>query len=96
MERINDKPLSVWIELWKLKYRFRERKAENLLSDLWRDIMGESIARQTKNISLNRGVLRITLFSAAVKQELHFHRNRIIQTLNHRIGKNVIKEIVFN
>ena len=61
----------------------------------WSEIVGEHVANNTLDISFNDTVLFLTLKSAALKQELSFNKQKIIDNINHFCGSKLINDIVF-
>ncbi len=67
--------------------------AEQQASYVWSEIVGDGVNRMTIRRWVDHGVLHVTLTSAVLKNELSFHRSRIAELINQRIGKNVITSI---
>lgn len=67
--------------------------AEQQASYLWSEIVGPGVNRLTIRRYVDRGVLHVTLTSAALKNELSFHRSSLIAAINNRLGRNVITDI---
>lgn len=67
--------------------------AEQQAAYLWSEIVGPGVNRLTTRRMVVRGVLHVTITSAALKHELSFHRTRIAALINTRLGKNVITSI---
>lgn len=63
---------------------------------LWPEIVGPGINRYTIKRYVERGVLHVYLNSAALKNELQFHRRRLVESLNNAVGKNVITNIIIH
>lgn len=61
----------------------------------WKEIVGEHIANNTLDISFNEKVMFLTLKSAALKQELSFSKQQMIDNINRFCGYRLIEEIVF-
>lgn len=61
----------------------------------WADIVGEHIANNTTEISFSDTAIFITLKSAALKQELSFNRQQMVDNINRFCGYKLIKDIVF-
>ncbi len=61
----------------------------------WTEIVGEHIANNTLDISFNDTILFLTLKSAALKQELSFNKQKIIDNINRFCGSKLINDIVF-
>jgi predicted nucleic acid-binding Zn ribbon protein len=59
----------------------------------WEKMMGPSIARRTGKIKIERGVLKVEVTSSALREELSYSKDKIIQTINREIGQQLIKEV---
>ncbi|HOK53022.1 MAG TPA: DUF721 domain-containing protein [Armatimonadota bacterium] len=77
------------LERTGLKGAVREREA--IL--IWPEIVGAKTASVTRVESVREGILYVNCRDSMWAQELHFLRPIIIEKLNERLGKNVIKEI---
>jgi len=69
--------------------------AQNRALIIWEETVGPTIANNTKPEAVSHGVLTIKVKTPAWRQELQFQKADIIKKLNHRLGKNTIKEIRF-
>lgn len=70
--------------------------AEQQALFVWSEIVGQGINRMTLRRSVDRGVMHVTLTSAVVKQELSFHRDKLVKAINERLGRNVITSIIIH
>ena len=61
---------------------------------LWKDLMGDMVAGYTSSIRISGDKLIIELTSASLKQELMFKREKLIQMINDRLGKEMIKSLI--
>jgi hypothetical protein len=61
----------------------------------WNEIVGDHIANNTTEIGFNDTTLFLTLKSAALKNELSFSKQQIIDNVNRFCGYKLIKDIVF-
>ena len=61
---------------------------------LWESIIGKQIARATSSIYIKEGILYVHLKSSIVRNELFMMRNEIIQAMNERIGRRVVKAVI--
>jgi predicted nucleic acid-binding Zn ribbon protein len=64
------------------------------IEEAWEKIMGKSIAKYTDSIQIINNTLFITSAVAALKSELIYQREKIIQRVNEELGEKVIKEVV--
>ncbi len=95
MRRSNDQKLGEVIqELLKL-YRLEDKLDEVKLMNSWEEVVGEMIARHTKDLYIRRNTLFVILDSPALKNELSYSRTQIRESLNEAVGKDVIEEVVF-
>ena len=81
-------------ELLKV-YKLDIKIAERGLVNSWEKVMGDMIAKHTKDIYLNKQLLYVTLDSAALRNELSLAKSKIIKMLNDAAGKEIVKEIIF-
>lgn len=75
----------------------REEMLARQASFMWTEIVGPGVNRYTSRRYVSPdGILHVYITSAPLKNELSFHRDRIVQLLNERVGENVIKDIVIH
>jgi predicted nucleic acid-binding Zn ribbon protein len=70
------------------------RLAQFAVKNSWADIAGEMIAKNTTEISFNNKTLFIALSSAALKHELSFRKQVLIDNVNKFTGSKFIEELV--
>jgi predicted nucleic acid-binding Zn ribbon protein len=81
------------LETYKLKHGVDEAG----LINSWEAIMGTAIAKRTSNIYFkSTGRLHIKLESSTLRNELRLGRVQLIDMLNEKLGKEVVKEIHFD
>ncbi len=71
----------------------RDAARAQRLCYLWPDIVGQGINRYTTRRYVADGILHVYLSSAPLKNELQFHRSRLVELLNEAVGANVITDI---
>lgn len=64
------------------------------IDDVWEDIMGKTVARYTDKLQIIGDKLFITTTVAPLKHELIYQRDKIVQRVNEKLGKKVVKEVV--
>lgn len=64
------------------------------VKDIWNSEMGPPIAKYTTAIKLDRGTLYVELSSSVLREELSYGKDKIIQLLNEKLGKELIKKLV--
>ncbi len=68
---------------------------EQKVFKIWNKAVGEKIAENTTLISVNKGVITIKTHNSVWKQELQFQKFKIINNLNNKLNKAIIREIKF-
>jgi len=74
--------------------KFDAKIAEIEAVNLWESIIGRQIARATSSIYIKDGILYVQLKSSIVRNELFMMRNEIMQAMNQRIGRRVVKAVI--
>jgi hypothetical protein len=64
------------------------------IDEVWEKIMGKTIARYTDKLQIINDTLIITTQVGALKQELIFQKEKIIQRVNEALGQKVISKLV--
>ncbi|MBS1588430.1 MAG: DUF721 domain-containing protein [Bacteroidetes bacterium] len=60
----------------------------------WEQIVGKTIAKYTRNVLLNGETIIIYTDIAALKQELHFGKQQLIERINEYFGERVVSDLV--
>ncbi len=74
-------------------YGLNKSFAEAQVATCWEKLMGTSVARNTRKISLNEGLLQISVDSAALRYELKLAESQLCDKLNEALGGDYIKQI---
>jgi predicted nucleic acid-binding Zn ribbon protein len=72
----------------------REKMDELDITTQWDKVVGPMVARHTVTVRLKRGRLVVRVDSAPLRQELGFMREALVEVLNQRAGRPVVKEVV--
>ena len=62
--------------------------------EAWIKLMGNGINNYTTNIQLKRDTLYIQLSSIALREELSYGKEKIINLINEELGKDIVNKIV--
>lgn len=78
---------------------FKQEKLDVKISQFtiknsWKDIVGDMIANSTTEIFFNEKIVFITLNSAALKHELSFRKEELVNNINKFCGYKLIEQIV--
>lgn len=74
---------------------WRDRQQFQQLLHLWSELVGTTVAAQTRPIGIQRQVLQVATSSAVWAQNLAFERHRILEKLNARLPLR-LKDIRFS
>lgn len=61
----------------------------------WREMLGPGVSQATREAYVRGATLHVVLDSAVLRSELMMWRDRLVRTLNERVGTDVIREIRF-
>jgi predicted nucleic acid-binding Zn ribbon protein len=78
---------------------FKQEKLDVKISQFtiknsWKDIVGDMIANSTTEIFFNEKIIFITLNSAALKHELSFRKEELVNNINKFCGYKLVEQIV--
>lgn len=96
MKRRNDSTLAEAIDRLVDRYGLREKLDEQQVASLWDELAGGMVAKHTVAVKLRKGKLHIKVDSAPLRHELHFLRDGLRQTVNQRLGRDVVQEILLD
>ena len=74
--------------------RWKARIDEIRIKGEWEKIMGNTISKYTREVSLKEGILYITTDVAPLKQELQFGKAQIIANINEHFKEQMVKDVV--
>jgi|SRR5690554_1724475 len=79
------------LQAYSLKDRFNERK----VISAWGEIMGNTVAKRTSEITVKDKKLYVKLNSAPLKKELMMNKTKVLDLIAEQFGNNTIEDIVF-
>ncbi len=91
----NTRHIKQVIEALRKEKKLKKGLEKAQIKKLWAEIMSETIANYTSNITYQNGQLNIYLTSSALREELNRGKEKIINLLNEKLGEKLIKKIVF-
>ena len=69
--------------------------AQQNAMDIWPGVVGKNVSKNPEPISVEHGTMTVKTETPAWRQELQFQKKQIIETLNKKLNKKVIKDIRF-
>lgn len=82
------------LQLLLEKSNWKPKVHELRIQQEWEQIVGKTISKYTRNVVLNGTVLTVYTDVAALKQELHFGRQQLIERINEYFQEKVLTEVV--
>ena len=62
------------------------------IEQIWPQVMGETVAKLTRSIEVNNGLLVVHINSAALKAQLFENRFELVRKLNDAVGAPALKD----
>ena len=93
MKRTDAQSLDSVIAEWIRENDLEKPLLEHRVVEQWDTILGPTIARYSRDISVKDGMLRVQITNAALRQELFEQRYKLIQKLNDAVGGEAVKDI---
>ena len=69
--------------------------AQQKALEIWAETVGETVSKNTEPTAIEHGILSIKTATPAWRQELQFQKIQIIEKLNKKLNKKLIKDIRF-
>ena len=96
MKRVNAQSIGeILREFFAQNPEIGRRLDEVRLVHAWREMLGPGVAQATHEAYVRGATLHVVLDSAVLRNELMMWRDRLVRTLNERVGTDVIREIRF-
>ena len=76
-------------------WRYRQRMGFVLVSGMWKDLVGETVAQHAKPLQFKRGVLTLAVDSSVWMSELQFHIPMILERFSEKLGAGKVNRITF-
>jgi|YNPMSStandDraft_2_1061718.scaffolds.fasta_scaffold02487_2 predicted nucleic acid-binding Zn ribbon protein len=89
-----DKLHMVFDALYK-QLNFDRASEEFYTIKMWKEVVGAYITKVSQIEKIERGILYVKVKNAAWRNELTFKKTGIVEEINKRFGKDVLKDIIF-
>lgn len=96
MKRVNAQSIgNILREFFTQNPEIGRRLDEVRVVHAWREVLGPGVSQATREAYVRGATLHVVLDSAVLRSELMMWRDRLVRTLNERVGTDVIREIRF-
>ena len=90
-----EQPLKKVLQDLLKTYHLDDKLNEIRVVKSWEKLMGKAIAKYTTRIYLSKKKLYIYFGSAALREELSYAKQKIIDRINEEMGEEIIEDVVF-
>lgn len=94
MRPTNESPLGDVIKEMFRRYDLEEGVLAARAEEAWFTVVPAAFKNRTSTVRFSDGVIRITIDSAVVRNEILLSKNEWIERLNQEIGQVLIKDIL--
>lgn len=94
MRRSETVNIRVVIEAFLKEQGLEDKMSENRLLNSWEELLGKTIAKSTRNLYIKDQILFVNLRSSIVRHELLMIKDDLINKLNEKAGRKLIRDIV--
>lgn len=94
MRRSETVNIRVVIEAFLKEQGLEDKMSENRLLNSWEELLGKTIAKSTRNLYIKDKILFVNLRSSIVRHELLMIKEDLINKLNEKAGRKLIRDIV--
>ena len=64
------------------------------INELWYELMGSHMTSYTEKITLRGNTLFVSLNNAALREELRYGKDKILEMMNEQLGSEILEKIV--
>lgn len=89
----NEQTMKAALQAFFKRNGLQHKIDETRLIQLWPEIVGEFIARYTKELQVNGSCLTIRVDSSVIKQQLMISKDTVIQNINRNYDREYISDI---
>ena len=88
-------PLKEAIDKLLKVYKISDKMDEITLRKEWEELMGKTISNKTKRLELRKRILIIEIESSVLRHELSFAKEKLKESLNRKLKRRAVDEIIF-
>jgi len=90
----NNKPLKKAIDQLLRVYGYQDQLDEIEIIKKYKSLEGNIFVKHTQKVYFKNKILHVKLDSAALKQELSYIKDGLVQKLNQELGRRLVESIV--
>ena len=62
--------------------------------DVWKELIGDNLQKFVVGAKIYKGDLYVKLSSSVLRNELSYKKSELKEEINHKLGKEIVKEII--
>lgn len=94
MKRVKAQPIGELLNQLFRSPDIAAKIAEGSLPHIWREVVGEVIAAETRQVRFVRGTLYVHIASSVLRTELMMQREALVRSINRHVGSDLVKSLV--
>jgi predicted nucleic acid-binding Zn ribbon protein len=94
MKRTKVQPIGELLDSLFKSPNVARKIAEGSLPHIWREVTGEVVAANTRQVRFMRGTLYVHIASSVLRSELMMQREALVRSINKRLGTELVQSIV--
>lgn len=94
MKKTNDEPIGDILKKMVRDNKWKEKLNRVKINEVWATVMGDTVNRYTRHVTLRKNTLVLLIDSSPLKQEMMYAKPKIIKLMNEALGEDLIKEVM--
>ncbi|MBR2325984.1 MAG: DUF721 domain-containing protein [Alistipes sp.] len=94
MKRTNAQPIGALLDTLFKSPDIAVKIAEGSLPHVWREVVGEVVAAETRHVRFVRGTLYVHISSSVIRSELMMQREALVRAINKKLSTELVKSLV--
>jgi len=92
----NSTTLKAALEKFMAQHRHKGKLIQVNIQEHWPKIAGTTIASRTEKIWIKNRILHLVISSSVLKNELQYHKEKLVERVNSSIEMNHITDIIIH
>ena len=94
MKRTKAQPIGDLLDSLFKSPNVARKIAEGSLPHVWREVTGEVVAANTRQVRFVRGTLFVHVASSIIRSELMMQREALVRSINKQLGTELVQNVV--
>ena len=94
MKRTKAQPIGALLDSLFKSPNVAQKIAEGSLPHVWREVTGDVVAAETRQVRFVRGTLYVHVASSILRSELMMQREALVRSINKKLGTDLVQSVV--